>query len=291
MDIKTFVQKTGIGSHVADLVSLWTIDPTQIHSLQQPFTNIHSYIFVLQGELTIRANGSEYVLTPNHIADIMESSLLQLISASHNFVGYLLLLENHFFHDIIKSNPPFPVSYPIKLRFNPRLKLENSQMKVMLKHISRINDTICDRNHSFQKEVLQKECSILIMEIGNIIIQGKMLRETGEVFDRKRSIVMQFFDLLAKNSKSEHSVSFYASTLNISNQYLARIIKEVTNLTVYECISRALVFEIIKYLNETTITIQQIADNLNFSDQAALTKFFKKHMGISPTKYKKKNAS
>ena len=50
-----------------------------------------------------------------------------------------------------------------------------------------------------------------------------------------------------------------------------------------------LVGEIVKLLNDTDLSIQEIAYRLHFSDQATLTKFFGRHKGMSPTEYRKSN--
>lgn len=56
--------------------------------------------------------------------------------------------------------------------------------------------------------------------------------------------------------------------------------------SVYQVISNNLNQEICKLLLETNLTLQAIADELHFSDQAVLSKFFKRNNGISPQKYR-----
>ena len=41
-------------------------------------------------------------------------------------------------------------------------------------------------------------------------------------------------------------------------------------------------------LRDPELTIQQIAEKLGFADQSSFGKFFKKHAGISPLKYRQK---
>lgn len=83
-------------------------------------------------------------------------------------------------------------------------------------------------------------------------------------------------------------VSFYASELCISQQYLNRIIKGQTEKTASEWICNSLVGEIAKMLEFTNNSMQQIAIELNFPDQATLSKFFKHQTGYSLTEYRKK---
>ena len=80
---------------------------------------------------------------------------------------------------------------------------------------------------------------------------------------------------------------FYASSLCVTPQYLRRIVKYMSGKTVHTWINEALIREIEKRLAETDMTIQQIAEELSFSEQATLTRFFKRYKGISPLKYRK----
>ncbi|MSB60929.1 helix-turn-helix domain-containing protein, partial [Paeniclostridium sordellii] len=41
-------------------------------------------------------------------------------------------------------------------------------------------------------------------------------------------------------------------------------------------------------LSSSTLSIQEISDRLNFANQSFFGKYFKQHVGISPTEYRKK---
>ncbi|WP_196048231.1 helix-turn-helix domain-containing protein, partial [Parabacteroides distasonis] len=41
-------------------------------------------------------------------------------------------------------------------------------------------------------------------------------------------------------------------------------------------------------LSSSTLSIQEISDRLNFTNQSFFGKYFKQHVGISPTEYRKK---
>ena len=41
-----------------------------------------------------------------------------------------------------------------------------------------------------------------------------------------------------------------------------------------------------RLLRDPELTIQQIAEKMSFSDQSSFGKFFKKHTGVSPLKYR-----
>lgn len=93
--------------------------------------------------------------------------------------------------------------------------------------------------------------------------------------------------LLSGHAATEHFTGFYANRLCVTPQYLNRIVKSVSGRTVSEWINFHLVGEISKQLENTADPIQLIAQRFRFTDQASLTKFYKRETGYSPTEYRK----
>lgn len=104
---------------------------------------------------------------------------------------------------------------------------------------------------------------------------------------RQRELYLRFTQMLSAYILQEHSVEFYASALCVTPQYLRRVVKNLSGKTVHAWINEALIREIEKRLAETDMTVQQIAEELSFSEQATLTRFFKRYKGVSPLKYRK----
>ncbi|WNW02394.1 AraC family transcriptional regulator [Tenacibaculum sp. HL-MS23] len=99
--------------------------------------------------------------------------------------------------------------------------------------------------------------------------------------------MIRFLDLLNENFKSERSVQFYADVLCITSGYLSKVLKEVSGKTANQLIDEAVILEAKLLLNNPILSISEIAENLQFSDQSFFGKFFKKHTGLSPTAFRK----
>ena len=63
--------------------------------------------------------------------------------------------------------------------------------------------------------------------------------------------------------------------------------RQISGRTVVEFLNEALAAEAALRLKTTSRTITQMADDFNFSDQAAFTKFFTRMKGMSPKEYRK----
>ena len=103
---------------------------------------------------------------------------------------------------------------------------------------------------------------------------------------RADGILKDFAELLMHNITKENSVGFYAEKLCISKQYLSLIIKEKMRVTVGTVIASMRTEVAARMLRDPELTIQQVAGNMSFADQSSFGKFFKKHMGVSPLKYR-----
>ena len=103
---------------------------------------------------------------------------------------------------------------------------------------------------------------------------------------RSDGIMKEFADLLTKHIHKETSVEFYAEKLCISKQYLSLIVKENTRVTIGTVIASMRAEAASRLLRDPELTIQQIAEELSFADQSSFGKFFKKHTGVSPLRYR-----
>lgn len=79
---------------------------------------------------------------------------------------------------------------------------------------------------------------------------------------------------------------FMPGQMNITPQYLTSIIKAQTGRTVNNFICEMLYSEARNLLALSEFSIQQIATELHFSDQASFSKFFKRWAGISPLEFR-----
>lgn len=133
-----------------------------------------------------------------------------------------------------------------------------------------------------------KICSLMqvilceIIEMHYVTSDGipKVQTRKEEIFGRFVSEVMQHF-------KQERSVSFYADRLCVTPKHLSAVVKEITTHTAGELIDHYVIMEAKMMLAETTLTIQEVANQLNFANQSFFGKYFKHLTGYSPSQFRK----
>ncbi|HJD86619.1 MAG TPA: helix-turn-helix domain-containing protein [Empedobacter falsenii] len=104
---------------------------------------------------------------------------------------------------------------------------------------------------------------------------------------RKDEIVKRFLVDLNHYYTENRDAKFYADKLNITVRYLTECCKSITGRTTKELISSVVIRQAKVLLSETTKTISEISNELNFSDQYSFGNFFKKQLKISPTQFRK----
>ncbi|MEP6806642.1 MAG: AraC family transcriptional regulator [Flavobacterium sp.] len=87
-----------------------------------------------------------------------------------------------------------------------------------------------------------------------------------------------------KNLKSDKISEHF----NISLNYLGKYFKKQTGETLQEYISNYKLRLIEARLLNSDMRINEIADELNFSDESHLNKVFRKHKGMNPSEFRKK---
>lgn len=243
-------------------------------------------ILICKGELEIMVDYISFQLQGASILDITQKHTIQYIDVSDNFIGYQLLVSEEFIKDTFNNEKSLPLKFVISNRVEPLLRLGNEDMKLFTGIIQKIKEKIEDTSHIYQKPLIINELSNFLLELGNTIHTKFKYYSISVKISPQEEIVKQFFNLINYHCKEQHEVSFYAKQLCISPEYLSRIMKMTTGKPANKVIANALVMEAKIMLRNPEVTIQQIADHLNFSDQSSFGKFFKRNLGMSPLEYR-----
>jgi AraC family transcriptional activator of pobA len=97
----------------------------------------------------------------------------------------------------------------------------------------------------------------------------------------------KFVQLLSNNYMNEHRLDFYASHLHLTAKSLSAAIKKQTGQSAGRWIDDTIVLEAKVLLQNKSLTVSQVGEMLNFSDQSVFGKFFRANTGMSPIEYRK----
>lgn len=266
-------------SNMAEAKASRMITPMQLNAL--------AILVVTAGELRITIDYKPYVVRKNMLYMLMERHIINDISASEDFRGYHIVVEHDFFKKSHgEEKPPLGMVFNVG-RNDPVIKPEERDFEMLIEGIQKLIYDMQKAEHSYHSKMIQNGLANLTFDIWDMMKQKSDMSESALKQNVYDEITVRFFDLLFKHHKKEHEVSFYADQLNITPIYLSRAIKQITGKPTIKIISDVVLMEAKISLRNPQMNIQQIADNLNFSDQASFSKFFKKHTGESPMEYRK----
>ena len=104
---------------------------------------------------------------------------------------------------------------------------------------------------------------------------------------RKEELFRKFIELLNIHI-GKHKLPFYAEKMNISPQYLSRLVEDSSGTAARDWINRAVVLQAKLLLRNSKYTIEQIAEKLKFSTVPYFCRLFKREVGTTPTEYRNK---
>ena len=249
----------------------------------------HLVIIVLEGTLRMIINGDEHSFEKNTYVNLPTWTDIYEIEYDESFHAMVTATDKTILEDIFRNRNPLPPDFRMRLNhsFGGSIFSEED-VQTLSRDISNLIASLQNKKHHFAEEINYSYFYILLTDMADMVWRryGKGTPSHHTDMRRAESILKDFVKLLQENIEKHTDVGFYAEKLCISKQYLSLIVKEKTMVSVGTVIS-ALRAEVASgLLRNPDLSIQQIAHQLSFSDQSSFGKFFKKHSGMSPLKYR-----
>ena len=212
----------------------------------------------------------------------------RLMTSSRNWSddvkGMLALFNLQF----LRKSAPYRFRWSKKI-LNPYIKPYVYLNDAEANSIITIFETILKE----QSENNEHREELIALKVIELIIKCERLFTKNNNTDKDvtvHTIVINFTALLEEHFNEHHSVSFYATKLNLHPNYLNAVIKKNNNETAKESINNRVLIEIKYLLLSTSLSIKEIANRVGFPDPNYLASFFKRMEKISPVVYRSANS-
>ncbi|MBO5814685.1 MAG: helix-turn-helix transcriptional regulator [Bacteroidales bacterium] len=249
----------------------------------------HLVIIVLEGNIEIIINGEKFRFGKNTYINLPTWSDIYEIRYDKDFHAMATATDRSVVEDIFRNRNPFPLDFRFRIDHSIGGEIiEKEDINVLKRDISNMIMSLSNKDHLFAEEINYAYFYILLTDMADMMWKryGKGGPSHNTEMSRADGIMKEFAELLVKHINKETNVEFYAEKLCISKQYLSLIVKEKTRVTIGTIISAMRAETAARLLRDPEMTIQQIAEELSFADQSSFGKFFKKHAGLSPLKYR-----
>ncbi len=145
-------------------------------------------------------------------------------------------------------------------------------------------------------KLLSTECSSSSIPNRTVIdgllkaLLAKMLESAqtdDKIISHPGNHFLQFKELLIQNNNLTNSVAHYAKLLHTSPQNLNAICRKETNQSAAQVLADHILSEAKRFLLYTELSVSEVCHSLGFKDNSHFTKYFKRHLGVTPTAFRK----
>lgn len=256
------------------------MNPEQIRS-QTGEVNGGIAIICFDGEMSCSINDIAVQMRRGNITTFLSGDMFSVDSMSDDFRGFVIIVSQYY---IINVDAHVSVTYFIHSRFNPMMILPVKDTAVL--------EALCTRLETFTRETPMPYFSEIMQCVIMIVLyvlcgMYENMPQTGRVGHfRDEELFIEFIHLVEASCRRERMLGYYAQRLSITPKHLSSSVKRISGHSGAEWIDYMVVQNIKRTLKTSSMTISQVADYYNFPNSSFFGKYFKKHTGMTPRRFK-----
>jgi len=122
---------------------------------------------------------------------------------------------------------------------------------------------------------------VQVARLSNVLESPRMAHNS-----RKAQQIEKFRALVDEHFRQRRSMAYYASEMGLTAGHLTRLCREVLNVSSQDVVNARILHEAQRELVYSGDGIKQVANLVGFVDEAYFTRFFRKHMGLTPSEFR-----
>ena len=254
----------------------------------------HGVIFLItEGRAQLEYDGHVVQLQKNDLFLYMVHSTATNFMASSDFnCRQIWFGRAELFNiDIYKQ---ISVADMSNLKLNPVVHLKGDDIKLCDTYFQLLRDRMKFSTSVLTPDIVRMLFGTILLEILSIMrrnseqVAEEVQHEDINSSLHKKRIVDDFMRLVEESDGRIRRVDEFASQLNVTPKYLSTILKEVMNRRPSTYILLYTLKAIERRLRFTDMTMQEIANDLNFPNPSFFGKYCKEHLGMTPLEYRMK---
>ena len=220
---------------------------------------------------------------PQDIGVTLPNHIFTYSTVSPDYRATLIIISPSMYKSIIHRESF--IDYQ-KYHHRPALTLTNEQF-TKVRDLIQVLRYISESKHPRRKEALLNLLDILFYALTRYRGEEKTEKVANT---RGEQLFRKFYDLLLVHYNKQHTAIWYAEQLNLTAKYFSITIQRATGKTPSKWIAEMLTEQAKGLLtNRRDMTVQQVAYELGFKENATFCYFFKQQTGLRPSEFRKKN--
>jgi AraC-like DNA-binding protein len=173
------------------------------------------------------------------------------------------------------------------LKRHPIMHLTDDDVKLLDDYFQLLCRRMRDSSPVLYSNIVRSLVSTMMLEILSMMRRQEPENTVTTGVHRQR-LANEFMRLVEQSDGRIRKVDDFANQLNITPKYLSMLLKETMNRRPSEMIHFYTLKAIEHRLRYTDMTMQEIANDLNFANASFFGKYFKEHAGMTPLDFRKK---
>ena len=180
------------------------------------------------------------------------------------------------------------------LKQHPKVHLSDEEMALLEDYFKLLCRRMRDQKPLLYSDIVRSLVSTMMLEMLCMIRRDKEQKAQSDIQEdnspgfHKRRIADKFMRLVEQSDGRIRRVDDFAAQLNVTPKYLSTVLKEVMNRRPSTFIQLYTMKAIEHRLRYTDMTMQEIANDLNFPNPSFFGKYCKEHLGMTPLEYRMK---
>ena len=249
--------------------------------------------FITEGRAQLEYDGHVVQLQKNDLFLYMAHSTAANFMASSDFnCRQIWFGRAELFN--IDNYKQISVADMSNLKLNPVVHLNGDDIKLCDTYFQLLRDRMKFSTSVLTPDIVRMLFGTILLEILSIMRRNsEQMAEEVQHEDinaslHKKRIIDDFMRLVEESDGRVRRVDVFAAQLNVTPKYLSTILKEVMNRRPSTYIQLYTLKAIERRLRFTDMTMQEIANDLNFPNPSFFGKYCKEHLGMTPLEYRMK---
>lgn len=253
-------------------------------ALREPYrANAAALVFCTGGEMEMMIGVRRFRLRKNTIMLYGPGNIIEVYNKTPDFAAGIMLITKDFIKGaLLDLQAVMPIYKYMTEDSNDFLEIDDSEVALLKKYFALLSAVASRYGESTTFNLLAS----MLRAVSEMYARRIPETETPKSRTRQEEYFERFLMEVARHHKDERSVQFYADALHITPKYLSTVIKDVSGRSAAEWIDEFVIQEAKILLRHSSKSIQEITYHLNFSTQSFFGKYFKRHVGISPSQYR-----
>lgn len=237
-------------------------------------------IVITAGQFSCLVDFRMWALKAPAVALFLPGQVVESIDLDEDFAGFGMVVSQNFTDSL---NLPVSLQERLFIKDTQFYSVSPEVIDVLTSVYRQVSSLMKQPDNPYREEIVKHLFSAHYYGLG-YYMHG--LHSQPSAMTAQQEKCERFMVLVAENFKTQRDIGFYADKLCVTSKYLSTMLKQETGMTALDWIEKHVVLYAKSCLSSTSMTIQEISDDLDFPSQSVFGKYFKRVEGMSPKAYR-----